>query len=319
MPRWRRDEFDDINPSGDESYADQFQEWDQGDFAWEEHRRRGTGRRLLGCLLPVVVVAGVGFGGWKAYEYLGNYFGGETCLLRGDAGEEKLDPEQAANASTISTVATQRMNLPPKAAHLGLSTAIQESKLRNLTGGDRDSIGLFQQRPSQGWGTAEQINDPVYSASAFYDVLIEVDSWQTRPLTEVAQEVQRSGHPDAYADHDTEGDIMSDALTGATTEGVGCRLDPAADGDPAQVATTLREQTGHRGQTSASGVTVTLDDARSARTIAAWGVTHAAFEDITTVTLGDREWKRQRGRDGWSWHAASDPTGSDRVVRITVK
>jgi hypothetical protein len=321
VPRWGRDRSDDERTSADQSYADEDAHplHDSG-FEFEEHRRRSGRRRVVGCLLPVVLVGGLGYGGWKAYEYLSDYFGGETCLLRSGEEEEKLDPEQAANAATISTLATLRRDLPPRAAHIGISTAIQESKLRNLTSGDRDSVGLFQQRPSQGWGTAEQINDPVYSAGKFYDALVKVDQWQTRPLTKVAQDVQRSGHPDAYADHDGEGRVMSEGLTGASGATVGCRIDAIdTTGDPAQLASKLREQTGVRATAGENALTVRADSTRAARAIGAWAVAHAKFETIHRVTVGDREWVRERGRGGWSWHPAEQPTGSDQVVRIAVR
>lgn len=320
MPRWRRDRSYDDHTSANHSYPDDGPLWHDAGFEFEEHSRRSGRRRIVGCLLPVVLVGALGYGGWKAYEYLGDYFGGERCVLRSGGDEEKLDPEQAANAATISTVATLRRDLPPRAAHIGVSTAIQESKLRNLTSGDRDSLGLFQQRPSQGWGTIEQISDPVHASSKFYAALVEVDDWQTRPLTEVAQDVQRSGHPDAYADHDGEGRVMSAALTGATSEAVGCRIDPAeSSGDATKVATKLREQTGLTARATEGGLTVRSDADRSARAVAAWAVTHAKFEGITRVTVGDREWVRQRGQDGWGWHPAETSTGSDRLVRISIK
>jgi murein DD-endopeptidase MepM/ murein hydrolase activator NlpD len=85
-----------------------------------------------------------------------------------------------------------------------VATAIQESDLRNLPGGPDDSVGLFQQRPSQGWGTAAQLLDPAYAASRFYDKLLTVDGWEQLPLTEAAQAVQRSAYPDAYARHEDD-------------------------------------------------------------------------------------------------------------------
>ena len=75
---------------------------------------------------------------------------------------------------------------------IALATAQQESRLRNLDYGDRDSLGLFQQRPSQGWGTEAQVQDPVYAAGKFYDGLVKVPDWETGRLTEIAQAVQRS-------------------------------------------------------------------------------------------------------------------------------
>jgi radical SAM superfamily enzyme YgiQ (UPF0313 family) len=87
---------------------------------------------------------------------------------------------------------------------VALMTAILESRLRNLKGGDRDSVGLFQQRPSQGWGTAQQLNDPQYAAGKFYDALVRVGDRDTMRLTEVAQKVQASAYPNAYAKWETQ-------------------------------------------------------------------------------------------------------------------
>ena len=102
------------------------------------------------------------------------------------------------NASVITNVARTR-NLNPRAAVIAVATAMQESSLDNLTGGDRDSAGLFQQRPLMGWGSHAQVTDPIYASNKFYDQLIKVPNWQTDPLTRAAQKVQRSGHPEKYA------------------------------------------------------------------------------------------------------------------------
>ncbi|MBV6695530.1 C40 family peptidase [Kitasatospora aureofaciens] len=91
------------------------------------------------------------------------------------------------------------LKVPPRGQVIALATAMQESRLRNLSSGDRDSLGLFQQRPSQGWGTAAQLQDPVYASTAFYQALLKVSGWQDLPLTVAAQKVQLSGYPDAYA------------------------------------------------------------------------------------------------------------------------
>ena len=112
-----------------------------------------------------------------------------------------LTSEQATSATIISDVGRAR-GLPDRAIVIALATAQQESRLRNLDYGDRDSLGLFQQRPSQGWGTPEQVRDPVYAAGIFYDRLVQVPGWDTGRLTEVSQSVQRSGFPEAYQQHE---------------------------------------------------------------------------------------------------------------------
>ena len=124
-----------------------------------------------------------------------------------------LSTEQAENAALIAAIGVQR-GLPARAVSIALATAYQESKIQNLDHGDRDSLGLFQQRPSQGWGTAEQIQNPRYAINRFYDELEKIDGFETMRITEAAQEVQRSGFPEAYEDHAEDGRALASALTG---------------------------------------------------------------------------------------------------------
>jgi hypothetical protein len=119
--------------------------------------------------------------------------------------------EQVANARTIAQVARDR-GLPDRAVVIALATAQQESRLRNLDYGDRDSLGLFQQRPSQGWGTEAQVRDPVYAAGKFYDGLVKVPNWEAGRLTEIADSVQRSAFPEAYAQWENMATELSAAL-----------------------------------------------------------------------------------------------------------
>ncbi|MEO3776985.1 hypothetical protein ABGB16_09040 [Micromonospora sp. B11E3] len=122
--------------------------------------------------------------------------------VQGAQSRIDLDGEQVANAEAI-IAATKKAGLPERAAVISIATSLQESKLENLghlgDRNDHDSLGLFQQRPSSGWGTPEQITDPQYSTTAFLKGLKQVDGWQDMPLTEAAQTVQVSAYPDAYA------------------------------------------------------------------------------------------------------------------------
>ena len=127
------------------------------------------------------------------------------CAAAGPVVE--LGDEQAASARVIVAVGQQR-DVPARGLLIALMTAMQESGLRNLDYGDRDSLGLFQQRPSMGWGTPEQVREPAYAAAAFFGGpssptgnpgLLDVDGWEAMALTEAAQAVQRSAFPDAYA------------------------------------------------------------------------------------------------------------------------
>ncbi|MDX3097977.1 C40 family peptidase [Streptomyces sp. ME19-03-3] len=109
------------------------------------------------------------------------------------------DPaEQIPNARTIQATGIA-MKVPTRGQIVALATALQESGLRNLDHGDRDSLGLFQQRPSQGWGTAQQVRDPVHASTRFYEALLKVSGWQSMTVTQAAQAVQKSGFPGAYA------------------------------------------------------------------------------------------------------------------------
>ncbi|MGW4792449.1 C40 family peptidase [Nonomuraea sp. NPDC004297] len=124
-----------------------------------------------------------------------------------------LDVEQQTHAALIIQIATER-GLPTRAAVIAVATALQESKLRNLRHGHLDSLGLFQQRPSQGWGTPEQVLDPRHATSTFYQRLVNVTRWQRLPLTRAAQAVQRSAFPDAYAPWEPLAQRTVDALAG---------------------------------------------------------------------------------------------------------
>ncbi len=123
--------------------------------------------------------------------------GSSPLSAPGVAGLEKPD-EQVPNAQSIQATGVA-MHIPVRGQVVALATALQESGLRNITYGDRDSLGLFQQRPSQGWGTAEQIMQPVYASTKFYEALKTVNGWESMTVTQAAQAVQRSGYPDAYA------------------------------------------------------------------------------------------------------------------------
>lgn len=194
------------------------------------NRRR---RRWLTCgsflLLLVVVVGGV------LLATRGKHLGGsdvvEGCLADTADGYVPLSLDQMRDAATISAVAVSR-NLPEQAVTIALATSMQESKLVNLAGGDRDSIGLFQQRPSQGWGTPEQISDPVYATDKFLDKLVQIPGYAQLPLTQAAQDVQHSAYPDAYAQHEADATTLSGALIGRVPRGMTCTVDGvgAADG-----------------------------------------------------------------------------------------
>jgi NlpC/P60 family protein len=132
----------------------------------------------------------------------------------------QLSPEQRYNAEVIIGVG-KGMGLPPRAWLIGLATAMQESQLRNINYGDRDSLGLFQQRPSQGWGSPTQVTNPTYAATKFYQHLQNVPGWDQLPVTAAAQTVQRSAFPDAYARWETLAAKLM-ATLGGVSDPTGC-------------------------------------------------------------------------------------------------
>nr|WP_200214502.1 hypothetical protein [Micromonospora veneta] len=122
--------------------------------------------------------------------------------LEGAQSRIPLDDAQIANAKAIIKAAKET-GVGERGAVIGIATSLQESKLYNLghlgAYNDHDSQGLFQQRPSSGWGTPDQITDPDYAAKAFFGALKNVGGWRQLPLTAAAQTVQVSAFPYAYA------------------------------------------------------------------------------------------------------------------------
>jgi cell wall-associated NlpC family hydrolase len=145
-----------------------------------------------------------------------------------------LTEAEENNAATIVTVG-QSMSVPPRGWIVAVATAMQESHLQNLgdlgPSNDHDSLGLFQQRPSQGWGTPAQIMNPTYASTKFYTKLLTVKGWQDLPLTAAAQAVQRSAYPGAYAKWEPDATQLVGALVannaGANPASVGngCAID----------------------------------------------------------------------------------------------
>ncbi|WP_269858063.1 C40 family peptidase [Streptomyces sp. RPT161] len=140
------------------------------------------------------------------------------------------DPaEQVPNAETI--VATGlAMHIPTRGQIVALATALQESGLRNLNYGDRDSLGLFQQRPSAGWGTPEQIMDPVHASTELYSALEEVSGWQSMTVAQAAQAVQRSAFPDAYAKWEPLATTLQKAIEPLLAKASGPSAGPSPSG-----------------------------------------------------------------------------------------
>ncbi|GAB78234.1 hypothetical protein SAMN05421595_0750 [Austwickia chelonae] len=246
------------------------------------------------------------------------FIGPPRCTFTNQRGAEfDLSTEQVRHASTISAAASRRQ-LPPRAATIAIATAMQESKLRNLAGGDRDSVGLFQQRPSQGWGTVAQIRDPVYSTDKFYDGLVKVPGWQEMPLTKAAQKVQLSGFPNAYAQHETPAEAYAAPLTGIRPLSMNCSLGKAEAGSSAaEVQKLLLRETGLRAQVKNNTLVIEPRTARAAGTAATWALAGAHEFGVSEIRLGKKVWKRDASSDAPAWADHGEPA-ADNAVRITM-
>ena len=287
----------------------------RGRIVLAEETHSSTTRRLVTRLVLVLFAAGLLGAGVIGARGLVNNFGGPRCQATALGTSVDFDPSQTAYAATIEAVAEKR-GLPPRAATIAIATAIQESKLRNLKYGDRDSVGLFQQRPSQGWGTVDQILDPVYASNKFYDALVKIDGYEGMRITEIAQKVQKSAYPEAYADHEHEGRLLASTLSGHSPEGLGCRLNDATTGDPAALRTALKSELGVSSTVSGRTLTVAAGSARAAWSAGAYAVAKASVHGATSVRVGTREWTRTRDSSGWEWHDAK-PGGRANVVTVT--
>jgi murein DD-endopeptidase MepM/ murein hydrolase activator NlpD len=223
------------------------------------HRARRPARRaallVAGTLVLALLCCGgsagafflAGLGGDDGNPLATTFGCGEAGLLDFDGQlptVDQLGEAQMRNAATIVEVGVA-MEVPPRGWVVAIATALQESSLSNLPylgkRNDHDSVGLFQQRPSQGWGTPAQLQDPEYASRKFYQKLVRIKDWSTMPLTVAAQKVQRSAYPDAYAKHEpTATEIVNLLANGAAR---------AAGGSTKLSCTT-------RGEIAASGWTV---------------------------------------------------------------
>lgn len=299
-------------------------------------RRRGCLGGAATLLVALALAVGAVVVGLNVLTSPGT--AGSCTVTLADGTAVVLDDDQAANAALLSGMALRR-ELPARAATIAIATALQESKLRNIDYGDRDSVGLFQQRPSQGWGTVEQIMDPVYATNAFYDVLVTVQDWEGQEITEAAQNVQRSAFPDAYAQHEDRGRGFASALSGYSAAALTCDLpaDAATDGgtgatgpvaaaeatgqDPtvpqrlARVAERVERDLGLTATVTAGGVLAVDATAlpggrdpspdRLGWAVAQWAVATATDTGAEAVVVDGRAWVRA-GEEGWTVAAEAD-------------
>ena len=278
-------------------------------------RRRSltlTAKVLAGVSVFALLVVG-GVVAWSAYHRVPLPVD-DRCTATVQGATATLDPERAYYAALISGVSVKR-GLVPRAASIALATAFQESGMRNLEYGHADSIGLFQQRPSKGWGTVEEIMNPWYSATAFYKALVKVKGWEEDDINDVAQKVQRSAHPEAYRKHVAKSRTLASSLTGQTPASFSCAVRSSGDPDPEGMAGYLKQTFGKAIElvTTDTGLTVSAKD-----TTVAWSVAHASIAGterygLAGVTIGDWSWTH----DPWSpaaWHGPGNPEGPTKLT-----
>ncbi len=277
--------------------------------------------RTLGCLavaLAIVIAASVGVFSWLRNRGLTEPVPGQQrCVATANNRSTVVDLDQAHFASIIAGVSVRR-GLPPRAASIAIATAYQETGIRNLDYGDRDSVGLFQQRPSQGWGTKQQLMDPDYAAGKFYDALVKIENWETADVNDVAQQVQRSGHPEAYRDHEADARVLASTLTGQSPAGFSC-LDRTGEAGDVKALRNSLEQTFGKLDDSAEGSVITIRARSNKRAwaYAAFAVANAKYYGVTTVKIGNRVWETQ-DLNLPEWQEAS-PKLKDERVEITLR
>jgi hypothetical protein len=259
-----------------------------------------------------------GLGAYAIVQYDSGSQDPPRCFVAGADGERAftMEPAQAASAATIEAVASAR-DLPERAVTIAIATAMQESSLRNLDYGDRDSLGLFQQRPSQGWGSEAEVQDPVYAAGAFYDQLVEIPDYESMPLTEAAQEVQRSAFPDEYAKHEEEAALLAGALTGRTPAALSCSwvVPEPSTGQPVEVHERMVREFGEGVRPVGDGTRLTVPvgdggETRRGWELAHWAVAHSAELGIERISYGDHLWEARSSGDGWQ-EISDDSRGSE--------
>ena len=248
--------------------------------------RPRRGRRLAVVALAFAVVAG---GVVFVVTRIGGPSASPGCTATVGSRSYPLELAQAANAATIAAVG-KRDGIEDHGVTVALAAALQESKLHNLPNGDLDSVGLFQQRPSQGWGPASSLIIPSYAASAFYRALVQVPGWASLPVTDAAQRVQHSAAPEAYAAWEPEARDLAQVLTGEVPSGLTCQSStPTTTAGASTLTNAVATELG------SPALGATLTPARG-WTVASWLVANAYAYRITAVTFAGLRWTPSSGK-----------------------
>ena len=290
----------------------------------------------VGCLVvALVLVAGAAVAGLTALRDRGAtppVPGQQRCVATSGDRSVALDLEQARLTSIIVGLSVRR-RLAPRAASIAMATVYQETGIRNLDYGDRDSVGLFQQRPSQGWGSLQQVRDARYATRAFFEALEQVEGYQQMRVHVAAQRVQRSADGSAYAQHTDSARVLSAALTGRRAAVFSCEVDtpPESAEAPGRTGLTPTAEALRRDVASSvgplpvggfdpDGVTsghssdsahydgraidyffrpVTEANTRRGWALASYLVANADRLEIATVIFSDSIWTARRSSEGW--------------------
>jgi hypothetical protein len=235
-----------------------------------------------------------------------------------------LSPEQAQVAAIIAGVAA-RHRLPRQTVTIALAAALQESKLHNLDYGDRDSVGIFQQRPSEGWGSATELQNPIYATTKFYAALLKVHGYAKMPVDQAAQAVQHSADGSAYQQWTDIAGQLAGSFTGKSPHAVSCWYTPSGQANLAGMEKQVRQTFGPAGR---KAVVVRITTARSAKknvavlhvqpaagwTVASWLVAHAQVYHLSQLRYAGFSWKAANGTMGWQ--RESNPTSSSGKTGI---
>jgi hypothetical protein len=258
------------------------------------------------------VLAVAGFAAYSGFRHASPPARPPGCQVGTGPQAISMDTGQAAIAATIAGVAA-RHRLPRRAVAVAYAAALQESQLQNLDHGDRDSVGVFQQRPSEGWGTASQLQDPVYASTKFFAALVQVQGYAKMPVDRAAQDVQHSVDGTAYEQWAPLAAALAGYFTGAPPHGVSCWYVPSGQADLAAAARKLTQTFGPQGR---AGVVIRITTDRSEKTgngsvavvhaqrdaawtVASWLVAYAQDYGITDVRYGGYEWNAADGSAGW--------------------
>lgn len=261
-------------------------------------------RSTVWTLVVVIILGTATFGAWRGYQSFMDSLIAERCYVEMEGARLMLTHEQAANAAVI-VGASYRAELPERAAVVALATAWQESGLRNLDYGDRDSLGLFQQRPSYGWGTEAEIMDPWYSSAAFYAELVKFPDWESVDINDMAQQVQRSGFPEAYRKHEANAIALAGALRGTRPATLAC-FDRGQDpGNSEAFAAFLDVVPGVETNLDGKVLTLTSKDNTSLWAATQLALAHTRGGGIESATVGAQTWKQSEDA---TWGGATAPT-----------